>query len=1030
MDHAPEDWFLSNNNATAIATITRLQARVQALEAQLRTYQQNLQSGATGSETIANLDTTLAIAPLDYAGADGAAAQVLAGAIAAISQVRVGSDRPWEWLYRSAGCEKLFGLSPQALMAEPQLWQERVAPEDWAAHWQTLPSSFDRDRAPTFQHQWTYRFHQADEALRWFAVTASGQYEAATDTWLVTLVELDITPQQEAAHTWQRREEKLRLAIELNQLGIWDWHIPTGKLAWNDTNYRLLGLEPGAMEPSYEQWLRCIHPDDIPSAEQAVREALATRQPFVFEHRVQAADGRDRWLMSKGRILTDATGTPCRMIGVVTDISQRKDAELALAAFNQNLNQLVVARSNALAASQAIVRQNKRRLRHLAANIPGVIFQFQVSADGTRSFPYVSQAAQTLYGIAASTLQREPAAVFGACHPSDRPKLEQSLQTSLSTLSSWEWEGRFLHASGTTVWVQWIAKPTRLVNGDTLWDGLALDVSDRKYAEATIRQSEATFRKLFEAAPIPIGLIRTDTLQVINVNPAYMALFGYSQADLQTMSLADYSQADDLAADLANIQALITGEIASFCIEKRYIHKDGSIIWGKLTATLVHGWGIASPCCMGMIEDITESKKLQAQRAAVELALQQQVQREQLLRRITQHIHQSLDAAEVLQAAVHEVRSLLLAERVAIYRFHPDWSGSFITESVEPNWTPLVGIADHQKVWRDTHLQDTQGGRYRNHESFAVHDIYTVGHRACHIALLEQFQARAYVIAPIFKGEELWGLLAAYQNSAPRQWQDWEIELLVQIGDQLAIAIQQADLYQQVQTRLADQIQAQDQLTRSLVEKDILLKELHHRVKNNLQIVSSLLRMQSRQIADPPTAILFQEAQNRVQSMAHIHEQFYQSPDLAKIDFSDYIHTLATHLFQSYGISNTQIQLRIDVQEVSLPLDLAVPCGLMINELISNALKYAFPDQQPGCLTIRLHAAPPDPTPGRGLTHQCILVVQDDGVGLPPSLDWTTAPSLGLRIVRNLAEQIKGHLHLHSDRGLTFQLHFPLPEQP
>lgn len=1041
MHHAPEDWFLSHPVAAeAIATINHLQNHIQALEQQLRAYEQNLQGGLGCAEAKPQSDINLMIQPAPPVaapslGGERREAAILDAAIAAISQVRVGGDHPWQWLYRSAGGAALFGFDAPQLMAHPHLWQARIDPEDWATHWQTLPTAIAAsaelagDRLPD-QRQWVYRFHHPDGTRRWFATTANAQYEAATATWLITLVELDITPQQQAAQGWQRREEKLRLAIELNQFGIWDWHIPTGKVTWNETNYRLLGVEPGSCEPSYEAWLRCIHPDDIPAAEAAVQAALQTGECFTFEHRVLQPAGGDRWLMGKGRILTDEAGNPLRMMGIVTDITQRKQAELALADFNQNLNQLVIARSNALAASQAIVRQNKRRLRHLAANMPGVIFQFKVSAEGIRSFPYLSNAAATLYGLTVATLQKNPTAVFEACHPSDRPSLEQSLQTALAALSSWQWEGRFRKPSGTLVWVQWIAKPTRLANGDTLWDGLALDVSDRKHAEAAISQSEATFRKLFEAAPMPIGIIRTDTLQIVKVNPAYVAMMGYSSEELQHMTLADYSDPEDLTADLTQVQALAAGELSSFCIEKRYIHKTGDIIWGKLTATLVHGWGIAAPCCMGMIEDITASKKLQAQRAAAELALQQQVQREQVLRRITQHIHQSLDAAEVLQAAVHEVRSLLQAERVAIYRFHPDWSGSFITESVNPGWTPLVGFDERQKVWRDTYLQETQGGRYRQREWFAVQDIYTVGHRTCHIALLEQFQARAYVIAPIFKGDELWGLLAAYQNSAPRQWQDWEIELLVQIADQIAIAIQQADLYQQVQTQLTEQIQAQDQLTCSLREKDILLKELHHRVKNNLQIVSSLLRMQARQTAHPHTAILFQEAQNRVQSMASIHEQFYQSPDLAKIDFNHYIHTLANHLFQSYGISQSQVQLLIDVQEVSLSLDLAVPCGLMINELISNALKYAFPDQRPGCLTIRLQPTPPDApsTPAQaGLpTSYCCLVVQDDGIGLPASLDWSTAPSLGLRIVRNLAEQIKGHCQIRSDRGFTFQLTFPL----
>ncbi|MDY7012128.1 MAG: GAF domain-containing protein [Cyanobacteriota bacterium] len=172
------------------------------------------------------------------------------------------------------------------------------------------------------------------------------------------------------------------------------------------------------------------------------------------------------------------------------------------------------------------------------------------------------------------------------------------------------------------------------------------------------------------------------------------------------------------------------------------------------------------------------------------------VQREKALAITIEKIRQSLDIQTIFDTATHEVRPLLEVDRVAIYRFNPDWSGSFVAESVAEGWEPVVGT---DPFGEDTYLQDTQGGRYINHETLAVDDIYLMGYADCHLILLEQMQARAYAIAPIFRGQKLWGMLAAYQNSAPRHWQEDEVNLLVQISSQLGVALQQAELLEQAQ---------------------------------------------------------------------------------------------------------------------------------------------------------------------------------------------------------------------------------------
>jgi GAF domain-containing protein len=193
---------------------------------------------------------------------------------------------------------------------------------------------------------------------------------------------------------------------------------------------------------------------------------------------------------------------------------------------------------------------------------------------------------------------------------------------------------------------------------------------------------------------------------------------------------------------------------------------------------------------------------------AVESFQEKAAAREKALAATVDKIRRSLDIDTIFTTTVQEVRQLLQAERVAIYRFAEDWSGEFVAESMAEGWKPLVGVPP---MLADTYLQETQGGRYRQNQSCAVDDVYQAGLKACHVALLEQFQAKAFMISPILQGEKLWGLLAAYQNSQPRQWQQFEVDWLAQIGAQMGIALQQSEYLQQMQRQAAQLAVAEEQ---------------------------------------------------------------------------------------------------------------------------------------------------------------------------------------------------------------------------
>ncbi|MGH7773414.1 MAG: sensor histidine kinase, partial [Candidatus Binatia bacterium] len=208
---------------------------------------------------------------------------------------------------------------------------------------------------------------------------------------------------------------------------------------------------------------------------------------------------------------------------------------------------------------------------------------------------------------------------------------------------------------------------------------------------------------------------------------------------------------------------------------------------------------------------------------------------------------------------------------------------------------------------------------------------------------------------------------------------------------------------------------AEEQIKTSLKEKEVLLKEVHHRVKNNLQVISSMLNLQARHVKDQKALEMFRESQDRVRSVALIHEKLYQTKELSRIDFTEYIRNLGTNLVRTYGVNPDSIRLQIHTDGVYLSVDTAISCGLIINELVSNSLKYAFPAGQDGEIHIKLRS---------DKDNQFSLIVGDNGIGLPKDLDFRNTESLGLQLVTTLTDQIGGTVELDRDHGTAFRIVF------
>ncbi len=301
-------------------------------------------------------------------------------------------------------------------------------------------------------------------------------------------------------------------------------------------------------------------------------------------------------------------------------------------------------------------------------------------------------------------------------------------------------------------------------------------------------------------------------------------------------------------------------------------------------------------------------------------------------------------------------------------------------------------------------------------------EILDVNARGCRIFGYTHTELRALPVSSIFPGDM--ARLQAFALSVFEDGYGWidEVRCQTRTGEALTAEVSASEvplgsartcilvLLRDITERKAADVQ----IRASLLEKDVLLREIHHRVKNNLQVVTSLFDLQAARTQNADMQAMLRECRNRVRSMSAIHESLYRAHDLSGVDFRLYVTQLAEELIRSFG-ATTRVALQIDMDDVVLDVDQAIPCGLIVNELLSNALKHAYPDNGQGRLIIAVSVA-----------KELSLRVADDGVGLPPELDVAASPSLGLRLVHSLVHQLQGHIDVQRTDGTTFVVTFPV----
>lgn len=514
----------------------------------------------------------------------------------------------------------------------------------------------------------------------------------------------------------------------------------------------------------------------------------------------------------------------------------------------------------------------------------------------------------------------------------------------------------------------------RLEDGSEVW--MMYDISDRKRIEHDLIQERERFRLLVQSSPNGIIILVDDVIRF--ANPVAEQGIGLDRGleGERFPSLFPVS----LTAQLAqNIQDTRNGKK----VEELEVELPEGARWTlQWRLTIFDG----QPAVQVSLSDVTDRHALMQERIRAEMA-------EGANEQLTLEIEQRIAAEAALRSATAKLRSIV--ESGEDFIIWTAKSGHELT-SLNHNCRLWLNVDSSAKLEDVTQALSSQVSESQEVNGFDLGDRFER-------ALSGRPQRFEWALTEE-KNEDGKRWLQLFLNPIDNAEGDREIS---------AIAYD-----------ITDRKRIDRAIRNALKEKEILLQEVHHRVKNNLQIINSILNLQKKFVKDEAAITGLEEIQNRVSTMSIIHETLYQNTDVSSIGFPSYLTRIAGNIIQGYQ-SETQVELITELENIQAPLDQAIPCGLILNEWVSNAMKYAFPERERGTITVSLRCIMPEDSPEE---EEIQIEVRDDGVGLPEGFDWGGRDSLGLYLVQALAEQLDAELSAESDKGTQFLVKFRRPK--
>ena len=866
-------------------------------------------------------------------------------------------------------------------------------------------------------------------------------------------------------------ESQLKQFIEAIPAGV-SIHDTSGKvLYFNQTGKRLLDLEniPDATLAEIAEVYQIYRRNQpYPTEELPAFRALQGETVFVEDLELHR-DGEFIPFEVRATPIFDESGNIIYAINIFSNIAQRKQSEKLLTDYNRTLAAEVAERTSALACANELleheVADRKLLEERLYSSTEQVIKIFESIADMILIFEPLEKTIQIIPtkgifqynyhsnqidSIIEQFFQEESQEIYFA-------QVRMALETQQTIDFDYS-----LQINNQEVW--FAAKISPLSDRSAVW--VARDISDRQFAETRLLEAQKIARigSWEHDSATATTTWSQELYRIFELDP--------TQKPLSTEQLVERFHPEDRSSYLKVVlDKAMQGQ--SFELDLRAIRRDGSPIYIEIRGKPVHDEQGQLLRLFGTVMDISDRKE-------AESALRESAQREQAIARSIDRIRQSLDIDTIFATTTSELRQTLKCDRVAIYRFNPDWSGEFVAESTASGWISLIQKPDdlnlpnnlledssctvktmqtYDRTVRDTYLQTNQGGMYdRGIPYRMVEDIYTAGFSPCYVQLLEQFQARAYIIFPIFCGTQLWGLLASYQNSAPRTWREPEINIARQISTQLGIALQQAQLLEATQQQAVQLQQTALAAEAANLAKSTFLANMSHELRTPLNAILGFSQLMQR------SPNLHPEQQENIRiinrSGEHLLTLINQILDLAKIEAGRItinptefkLTSLLKELEEMFQLQAREQQLQLifncssDIPEY-VQTDRVKLHQVLIN-LLSNAIKFT----KKGEIVVRVSAVREGENQelpilrlrsAQVANYQLHFEIEDTGSGIAPDeLDRLFQPfvqtktgetsqqgtGLGLAISQHFVKLMGGIITVRSkvDSGTTFAFDIPV----
>ncbi len=979
---------------------------------------------------------------------------------------RCKNDNSWTMEFVSEGCLDLTGFSKAEVINNNEIsFNELILNEDRNRVWEEVQKAINEKRNYTL----IYRINTREGTLKWIHEQGKGIYNESNELVALEGFITDISKEKNAENALQKSHENYKNLVDFVPEGIVIHK--EGKIVFiNQRGLKVFGFDD-VNELIGSSVMDFVMPEYHEGVKRRIIEAYQGKEQPFFEIDVKTKKGEIVQVETRS-IPFIYQNEPCILVAIHLVGTQKLLAR-------ETLRARIAEEANEILKNE-ITQKEKAQKELLKSqiytkNIINSSLDMIIANDHNLIVTEFNRAAQIIFGYKPGEVIGKNITMLYASEEAFQKVHHKMNKEGLFSgeISNKRKNGEifesFLTATGL------MDDDGKLIGGM----GVSRDVTKLKKERERLHLSEERYKAIYNQ--VFIGIARLDlTGKYLQVNQRFCDILGYKEADLLKMGFQDVTLPEELQERQKQFEGIIKNKTPNYTLERNYRHKNGKLIHANINISLVLN-EYSEPAYLVLVcEDITENKKNQElflkQTAKLNSILESS---NYLVMAVDQHKKLSTFNTNTAQwlKEIYDVEAKIglsmdkkpivsteknnkywnkritdalegkpqyfesnIKNRKGLEKIYEFYISPIKSASLAITEVAIIGYDITEKKKTEEKII-TQSAKLNAIFENSSHQIYTIDRNFKLTSFNELFAkttTKDYGVIP-FIGMDM--KESALEKTPAKHAQNFlklqkealkgkslhteskVIDIKGSIAyyliylDPIILPDSKVNEVSYIAHDITDRKLAEKKIVESLKEKEVLLKEVHHRVKNNLQVISSILNLQRAYLKDKNSDNLFRELQNRVRSMSFIHESLYQTQDFSNLNFGEYLNNLANNIKHSYLIDDDNIEIEVNADKLFLNLDYSIPCGLIVNELISNAFKYAFPEGRKGKIDVIV----------KKIHNFVEIIVADDGVGIKKDLDIKNTETLGLQLVTSLVEQLDGELfHRNLKQGTEIKITFEL----